>query len=119
MTGGGVGGQGLRWACCGPDTRLCALTLDFALTTPPAQPDVGGKSIPVATGELSDLAGDEPLFKALYKWWVGTARLVRVRDGLTNWWGTRGASGGVRLTRRGGSLTLTSRCFKALYKWWV
>lgn len=32
------------------------------------QPDVGGKNIPVATGELSDLAGDEPLFKALYKW---------------------------------------------------
>jgi hypothetical protein len=39
---------------------------------PPAQgyfqPDVGGKNIPVAQGELSDLAGDEPLFKALYKW---------------------------------------------------
>lgn len=35
------------------------------------QPDVGGKTIPVAEGELSDLAGDEPLFKALYKWWVG------------------------------------------------
>jgi len=32
------------------------------------QPDVGGKNIPVATGELSDLAGDEPLFKALYQW---------------------------------------------------
>jgi hypothetical protein len=32
------------------------------------QPDVGGKNIPVAQGELSDLAGDEPLFKALYKW---------------------------------------------------
>lgn len=32
------------------------------------QPDVGGKNIPVAAGELSDLAGDEPLFKALYKW---------------------------------------------------
>jgi hypothetical protein len=32
------------------------------------QPDVGGKSIPVAEGELSDLAGDEPLFKALYQW---------------------------------------------------
>ncbi|KIY91460.1 hypothetical protein MNEG_16504, partial [Monoraphidium neglectum] len=31
------------------------------------QPDVGGKTIPVAEGELSDLAGDEPLFKALYK----------------------------------------------------
>lgn len=32
------------------------------------QPDVGGENIPVAEGELSDLAGDEPLFKALYKW---------------------------------------------------
>jgi hypothetical protein len=32
------------------------------------QPDVGGETIPVAEGELSDLAGDEPLFKALYKW---------------------------------------------------
>ena len=32
------------------------------------QPDVGGKNIPTAEGELSDLAGDEPLFKALYKW---------------------------------------------------
>ena len=32
------------------------------------QPDVGGRTIPTAQGELSDLAGDEPLFKALYKW---------------------------------------------------
>ena len=32
------------------------------------QPNVGGESIPVAEGELSDLAGDEPLFKALYQW---------------------------------------------------
>lgn len=32
------------------------------------QPDVGGKNIPVAEGELSDLAGDQPLFKALYQW---------------------------------------------------
>lgn len=32
------------------------------------QPNVGGDNIPVAQGELSDLAGDEPLFKALYKW---------------------------------------------------
>lgn len=32
------------------------------------QPNVGGESIPVAQGELSDLAGDEPLFKALYQW---------------------------------------------------
>jgi hypothetical protein len=34
------------------------------------QPDVGGENIPVAEGELSDLAGDEPLFKALYQWSV-------------------------------------------------
>ena len=33
------------------------------------QPDVGGENIPVAQGELSDLAGDEPLFKALYQWY--------------------------------------------------
>ena len=32
------------------------------------QPDVGGETIPIAQGELSDLAGDEPLFKALYQW---------------------------------------------------
>ena len=32
------------------------------------QPDVGGENIPIAQGELSDLAGDEPLFKALYQW---------------------------------------------------
>lgn len=32
------------------------------------QPNVGGANIPVADGALSDLAGDEPLFKALYKW---------------------------------------------------
>ena len=34
------------------------------------QPNVGGESIPVAQGELSDLAGDEPLFKALYQWYA-------------------------------------------------
>ncbi|KAG2495589.1 hypothetical protein HYH03_006189 [Edaphochlamys debaryana] len=34
------------------------------------QPDVGGKNIPVSQGELSDLAGDEPLFKALYGWFM-------------------------------------------------
>ena len=32
------------------------------------QPNVGGENIPTAQGELSDLAGDEPLFKALYQW---------------------------------------------------
>jgi hypothetical protein len=34
------------------------------------QPNVGGENIPVAQGELSDLAGDEPLFKALFQWYV-------------------------------------------------
>ena len=32
------------------------------------QPNVGGETIPVAQGELSDLVGGEPLFKALYQW---------------------------------------------------
>jgi hypothetical protein len=56
------------------------------------QPDVGGESIPVAEGELSDLAGDEPLFKALYKWWV------------LGWsgGGLRSARGGSRGGRGGG-----------------
>eukprot|EP00884_Botryococcus_braunii_P017893 jgi/Botrbrau1/4788/Bobra.0325s0010.1 len=43
------------------------------------QPDVGGANIPVAEGQLSDLAGDEPLFKALYKWFLdcgGVFKLV-------------------------------------------
>ena len=34
------------------------------------QPNVGGANIPVSEGALSDLAGDQPLFKALYQWWV-------------------------------------------------
>ena len=32
------------------------------------QPSVGGANIPVSEGALSDLAGDQPLFKALYQW---------------------------------------------------
>ena len=32
------------------------------------QPNMCGENIPTAQGELSDLAGDEPLFKALYQW---------------------------------------------------
>ncbi len=32
------------------------------------QPNVGGETIPVAEGELSDLVGGEPLFKALFQW---------------------------------------------------
>ena len=31
-------------------------------------PNVGGANIPTAAGELSDLAGDQPLFKALDQW---------------------------------------------------
>lgn len=43
------------------------------------QPNVGGENIPIAEGDLSDLAGDEPLFKALYKWFIengGVFKLV-------------------------------------------
>ena len=50
--------------CCCLNAAPAALQGYFQL-------DVGGKTIPVATGELSDLAGDEPLFKALYKWGGG------------------------------------------------
>jgi len=32
------------------------------------QPNVGGETIPVAEGELSDLVGGDPLFKALFQW---------------------------------------------------
>jgi hypothetical protein len=32
------------------------------------QPNVGGDTIPVAEGELSDLVGGDPLFKALFQW---------------------------------------------------
>lgn len=43
------------------------------------QPNVGGETIPVAEGELSDLAGDEPLFKALYKWFIESGGVVSTR----------------------------------------
>lgn len=42
------------------------------------QPDVGGENIPVAEGELSDLAGDEPLFKALYKWFIESGGVYKL-----------------------------------------
>jgi hypothetical protein len=42
------------------------------------QPDVGGGSIPVAEGELSDLAGDEPLFKALFGWFVESGGVYKL-----------------------------------------
>lgn len=45
------------------------------------QPDVGGKNIPVAQGELSDLAGDEPLFKALYQWFIESGGVYKLEFG--------------------------------------
>jgi cytochrome P450 len=42
------------------------------------QPDVGGESIPVAEGELSDLAGDEPLFKALFGWFLQSGGVYKL-----------------------------------------
>lgn len=68
------------------------------------QPDVGGKNIPVAQGELSDLAGDEPLFKALYKWCVPSA--ARRAES--------GAEGGGRPAR---TLTRQPACLGAAGSW--
>ena len=45
------------------------------------QPDVGGANIPSATGELSDLAGDEPLFKALYQWFIDNGGVFKLAFG--------------------------------------
>lgn len=45
------------------------------------QPNVGGENIPVAEGELSDLAGDEPLFKALYKWFIDNGGVFKLEFG--------------------------------------
>ncbi|KAF6259067.1 cytochrome P450 [Scenedesmus sp. NREL 46B-D3] len=45
------------------------------------QPNVGGKNIPVAQGELSDLAGDEPLFKALYQWFIESGGVYKLEFG--------------------------------------
>lgn len=45
------------------------------------QPDVGGENIPSATGELSDLAGDEPLFKALYQWFIDNGGVFKLAFG--------------------------------------
>ncbi|GFR39889.1 hypothetical protein Agub_g393 [Astrephomene gubernaculifera] len=42
------------------------------------QPDVGGKNIPVAQGDLSDLAGDQPLFKALYQWFLDSGGVFKL-----------------------------------------
>jgi len=45
------------------------------------QPNVGGESIPVAQGELSDLAGDEPLFKALFNWFIESGPVFKLEFG--------------------------------------
>ena len=45
------------------------------------QLDVGGANIPTATGELSDLAGDEPLFKALYAWFIESGGVFKLAFG--------------------------------------
>lgn len=45
------------------------------------QPSVGGENIPVADGELSDLAGDEPLFKALYQWFIDNGAVFKLAFG--------------------------------------
>lgn len=45
------------------------------------QPNVGGANIPVAQGELSDLAGDEPLFKALYGWFLASGGVYKLEFG--------------------------------------
>ena len=42
------------------------------------QPSIGGENVPVAEGELSDLAGDEPLFKALYKWFLDNGGIFKL-----------------------------------------
>lgn len=45
------------------------------------QPDVGGETIPVAQGELSDLVGGEPLFKALYQWFIESGGVYKLAFG--------------------------------------
>nr|APW83734.1 cytochrome P450 carotenoid hydroxylase 97B [Dunaliella salina]APW83738.1 cytochrome P450 carotenoid hydroxylase 97B [Dunaliella salina] len=45
------------------------------------QPDVGGKNIPVSEGQLSDLAGDQPLFKALYQWFIDYGGVYKLAFG--------------------------------------
>lgn len=45
------------------------------------QPSMGGENIPVAQGELSDLAGDEPLFKALYQWFIESGGVFKLAFG--------------------------------------
>ncbi|KAK9846940.1 hypothetical protein WJX84_011063 [Apatococcus fuscideae] len=45
------------------------------------QPNVGGETIPVAQGELSDLAGDEPLFKNLFTWFIQSGGVYKLAFG--------------------------------------
>ncbi|KAL6784303.1 CYP97A6 [Auxenochlorella protothecoides x Auxenochlorella symbiontica] len=45
------------------------------------QPQVGGDTIPAAQGNLSDLAGDEPLFKALFKWFQECGGVFKLEFG--------------------------------------
>ena len=45
------------------------------------QPNAGGANIPQADGLLSDLVGDEPLFKPLYKWFLEYGGVFRLAFG--------------------------------------
>ena len=45
------------------------------------QPNTGGDSIPEAEGEMSDLVGDEPLFKALYNMFLDSGGVFRLSFG--------------------------------------
>ena len=67
-------GLGVRGAAVAA-TPVCFLQVSQGYL----QPNVGGESIPTAEGELSDLAGDEPLFKALYQW-CATGVLARLAE---------------------------------------
>lgn len=45
------------------------------------QPNVGGETIPVAEGELSDLVGGDPLFKALFQWFIESGGVYKLAFG--------------------------------------
>jgi len=45
------------------------------------QPNTGGDTIPEAEGEVSDLVGDEPLFKALYNMFLDSGGVFRLSFG--------------------------------------
>mmetsp|Transcript_57569 Transcript_57569/g.182332 ORF Transcript_57569/g.182332 Transcript_57569/m.182332 type:complete len:219 (-) Transcript_57569:164-820(-) len=44
-------------------------------------PNAGGENVPVCEGELSDLVGDEPLFKALEKWYLDLGGVYKLAFG--------------------------------------